>query len=255
MAEDTKSDTEALKGTEEDNEVTAEGDPVKAAVEAALSSERVKLAEEAQEKANRELEKRRRDDDRLREEGRQADTLRQSFGLTVRQIRDNLKKVKVYDSDTYKERSLTDEEIESLVIQPVQRYNLVSKQAASFEVLSSLTQAAISSLPEESREDFLDRATGKPIDEWLKLLADHMAPTTSWAKKTKAELEAAAAAADARGYERGKKAPAVPPAGADGKSVPSTGKKPDLKTASGLARARADGLIDDKTFLEHWRDL
>jgi hypothetical protein len=246
MPEDTDLNSEANKGTD-DEELDVTDDPVAKAIEAGLQLEREKGRKEAQEEFQRALSEAR--DSQYREQ--KARDLTQSFGSTIREVRENLKKLKFYN-ESGEETTFSDTDLEEKVVKPLSRYNTVGQQAQWTETMLGLRDAALETLPDDkSREEFIRKAGGKSLGEWLEVYADSIAPKSPWAKAKEAEMEAALKAAEARGFEKGKKTPAPPPKGADGTSPPV--KTPvDLTTRSGLTKALASKQITEEEFRKKW---
>lgn len=234
--------------TDDNTDVTDdEVDPSEAAIEAAVAARLVALQEQARAEAKREVEERVEAERRAAEEASQFAELQNTFGSTIRELRANLGGIKVA-TDTGDERALTDDEFERFIAQPLQRYNQKGEQAASVKVLSALAQAALSTLPETMRPEFDKRARNKPLDQWLSEFAEIKAEQTSWAKKQKADMEAAVRAAEARGFKRGQGSQAAPPTQNKDSSKPNA--TVDRSTLSGAAKALAQGLITDAEYRE-----
>ena len=239
--------------TGQDQDVTAENDPVKAAIDAAIAARLEELESTARDKARQEASEEREFERRVAAEQARAEELINSFGTTVRTVRENLKGVKLTDSDG-NTLALSDEDIEKLVVSPLQRYNQTGQQAATTQTFRQLAEAAMNSLPESAREAFARRATNKPLDEWLTEYAELKAEQTGWAKKSKADMDAAIKAAEARGFKRGQTAPANPPVqGQD--SQRAVNQNVDRNSISGAAKALSQGLITDSEYVEIYNKL
>jgi hypothetical protein len=252
MSEANAPPTETLEGTEgEDVKGTEDSDDVEAAINARLEAERERISQEVREALQQEFEERRKAEQDAYQNEANNQALLNSFGTTVREIRANLQGVKFYDEGG-EERILSDDQLEQLVVRPLLRYNQTGERAASLRVLSTLSGAALSTLPDTVREEFIRKATGKPLQEWLDQYAELKAENTQWAKRQKTETEAAVKAAEARGAKKGQSAPAVAPHQGEGRP-PS--KAPDLSSISGLVAAKKAGLIDDNQFAEHWQKI
>lgn len=250
------------EGTEEANgEATAQGsgsdeseeeeDPFEVAYKARLELERERLIAEAQAEAERKLRAEYEEQRQYAATEEERRRLNESFTDAIKSSRDNLKKLAIKDADG-NEYGLTDEQIEQLVVQPFQRYNATAQQSISQTVYTQLAQAAIDSLPPEARESFSKQAAGKPLDQWLKLFGEHLAPETNFAKQTKKEREVAEKAAEARALARMQKVGGTPPQGG---SRPEGSGKVDLTSHSSAARALADGLITNEQYLEARKKL
>lgn len=257
MAENTDTPTEVQdpksQDTEDDKDVTAEGDdPTEVAIKAALEAEKERLTQDVTQQLRNDFERQAAEERQSREADEQAEALLNSFGSTVREVRQNLKNVKFFDEEG-NERVLSDDALEELVIKPLAKYNQTGERAASLKVLTALAGAAKNTLPESVREEFTKRATNKPIDRWLEEYADMKAAETPWGKKAIKEQEAAIKAAEARGFKKGQSSPPTSP-GVTGEKAPPKGTV-DYSSASSLAKAYNEGQIDHETFLKHWKKL
>jgi hypothetical protein len=260
-------DTEgALPGSEDpsNDEVTDQGqetlqteeeDPIEAAIKARFDAEAERLRSQAIEEARREYSQRLEEDRRAAQEEAQVQQLAQSFGLTVRQVRDNLKNLDLGWDDQGNKRNLSDEEIQRLVVEPIARYNLVGEQATLARFRQHFAETALDSLPEDVREDFAKKATGKDLKEWFDHYVEARAANSNWAKQRAKEEEARIKAAEARGYQRGQSRPAPPPSTEGQVARSPGGEEMDLTTVTGVARARAQGLISEAEFLKRWDAL
>ena len=229
-------------------------DPVEVAFKARLESESERIRQEAEEKARTEFEARLETDRRRQTAEQEAEQLLNSFGSTVREMRDNLKRVTFWDADREEARQLSDAEIEELVVKPAVRYNLRGQQAEALRLRKELADAALSSLEEPDRKTFIERGTGKDFKDWLSELTEVRAPKTKWAQQFKKDQEAAIKAAEARGYARGQKAPAGTPPTGDGVSTKGRSNI-DLSSRGGIARAVKEGLISQDDGLKAWNKL
>src|SRR3990167_8170702 len=80
--------------TDPNEEVTAEGDPTEAAIEAAVAAKLVALQEQVREETRREIAATRERDRTDAEAKVAAEQLLNSFGATVREVRENLRQIK-----------------------------------------------------------------------------------------------------------------------------------------------------------------
>lgn len=244
-------DPEALKSQTEEHEE----DPLEAAIKARLDLEADKLRQELTEQVRRDNEAQRETERKTREDQEAAQRLYNSFGETVRTVRDNLKKQQFWD-DNGNKRSLTDDEIQELVVNPLARHNLIGEQAASFKVQKALADTALSRLTDEARKDFTEKATGKDLGEWLDHFTEARAGDSDYVKRLKKEHDAAVKAAEARGYAQAQKRAAAPPSSTSSKEpAPKTDVNVDYNTAGGLSRALSLGHINESEFNERWLKL
>lgn len=258
--EDTPSESETPsndEGTEEENErlqtddEETEDDPVAEAVRTAVEAQREAIRREAREEAERQYQERLEEDRRQQQTAVQNSRLMNAFGDTVKEIRNGLKKIKVRDAEGKDlDIELDDNFLEEKVIRPLNSFNLTGQQAASMAYGQRLLENALKTIPEAEQEAFIKKAHNKPLDEWLATLAETYAPHSSWAKTLQKDHEAAVAAAEARGVEKGRRSPAGSPK--VGESKPGGKSKVDLTTASGLSKALANGDITQDKFRELW---
>lgn len=250
--EDTSTDTEdTLKGdvTDEKNDVTDQEEElrkasIKAEVEAQVEAFKQELTREASAKEQAERDRREQEDKQTR--------LLNSFGTTVREVRDNLKKKEFWDDDGNR-RTLTDAEIEELVVTPFARYNIIGEQASEVKFRKLLADAALEALPEETRKTFIEQASGKDIKEWLDHLTESRAANTAYAKKLIKEHEVAVAAAEERGYAKAKKG--TPPPSKSDSTTTRQETNTDTSTLSGLLKSRHAGTISDDIFYKKAREF
>lgn len=249
-------DNEDTEDTDESKKSQQDSDPIEAAIRAALDKERENLRQEAESRAKAAVDEQLAQIRQQNEEQQRVDALLNSFGNTVREIRANVKQLRFYDADQ-NEVEISDDVLEEKIVKPLQRYNQTGVNAASTQVLTALSQAALESLPDDARTDFSKRARGKPIKNWLGEYAEVLAPHTNWARAKDAEVEAAVKAAEARGFKRGKTVPSGQPSGEESKGNSSGGGKRsnDRKTHTGLIHALQDGEINQLEFNTLWRDL
>jgi hypothetical protein len=205
---------------------------------------------EREEIRNQERENLRHEQAAERERERQAEMVRlraesllQSFGETVKEVRTNLK-------DSY---DIDDEDFEKLIAQPLNRFNQSGVQAATLQALSNFRDAALIALPEDQQEAFLQRVHGKPIQEWLVTFAETYAPKSAHSARSKKEQDAAIKAAEARGFNRGRQLAGAPPS-SDG-AAGGGSQTVDLNSISGIIKAKAAGLMSDDEFNSRWREL
>ena len=246
---------------EENSEVTGQGenvtaeneDTLEAAIEAALAARIDAIRETERQEARRELEDIRQQERHRESERVAAEELINSFGSTVREVRDNLKRVKLTNDDG-QEITLTDGDIEALVVNPLQRYNQTGERVATTKTLLQLAEAALNTLPEQSREGFIKRAANRPLNDWLTEYAESKAEQTSWAKQSKANQEAAIKAAEARGFKRGQATGTNPPPQGEGTPKQSGGAV-DRNSISGAAKALSQGLISEQDYRDIYKKL
>lgn len=244
------------KVTDQERDVTdsEEEDPIEAAVKARFEAEAERIRQEVREETRRDYEERQLQEQQVRQQEAEMNRMLSSFGSTVREIRDNLKKREFWDDDGNR-RTLTDQEIEDLVIRPMSRYNLVGEQAVTAKFGKYLADTALSKLKDSEREEFTKKATGRPLDEWLDHLVEMRARESNWAKQIQRDHEAAVAAAEARGYNKARKSP-PPKTGDAGLPAGNRGESNvDLSTLSGLLKARREGLVTDEVFNKRAREL
>lgn len=230
-------------------------DPTEVARLAQLEADRERIRQEERDALRREFEDQRDQERRQREEEARQSQLLNSFGSTVREVRENLKKLQFWD-DNGNRRSLTDDEIETLVVKPVARYNLSGRQAEALRLQAELAQEALNTIPESKREQFIKNASNKQLKEWFDHYVETRAESSEWAKRIAKEHEAAVKAAEARGYSKAKGSPASPPSTSgesDTKSNPDTGS--DLSTLTGLLKARREGKVPDEVFYPKFKEL
>lgn len=185
-------------------------------------------------------------------EDEQRKTLNDSFADAIKEARKGLQNIKYYTADG-QEASFPDELIEQIVVAPFQKHNASVQQTVSsaerMAAMVALGEAAMTALPEPVREDFAKKADGKPLDVWLKTLAETAAPETEYVKKLKEEEKSRLLAAEARGYAKGQKTPTGTPRVTGTERQVAAGQV-DLNSQSGIARALADGVIDEAKYRE-----
>lgn len=235
---------------DDDSTIQQDDDPTALAIQAALEQERDRLIQEAAAKAQEEFEARRKEEDSRQQEWQRNQERMNAFGSTLRQLRENLKSLRVV-SDDGDELDFDDDRFQKLVAEPLNNYNSIGLSAAETRVLSDLTAAAVSTLSDADKEEFFRRASGKELDEWLGVYTEIRAANTNWAKSRDKEMKAAIAAAEARGFKKGQSAPPGQPSSSPGVRT-NTG---DLDTIAGISRALREGQITQDTFLEKYKAL
>lgn len=229
-----------------------EPDPLDAYYAARLAEEQANLEEKVrarlleEQRAQAELARQTRAQEEAAERSRNA------FSLAAKQTSDMLKGLKIYDENR-DELSFSDEAIQTF-IQPWQNYNREVAATAEARVYGELGVTAMGLLPEEAHENFAKNAADKDLKTYLSVYAESKAPSTEFVKKLLREQETKIAAAEARGYARGQKAPQGTP-----QSIPDRGIQPssefDLTTISGAAGALAAGQIDAARYREIVRTI
>lgn len=252
--------TATPEGTDPNAEATAESnteeedgeDPIEA-----LVAERTRLALEA---AEREIEERvtaryqaqTEAARRSQLEAAEREKLSSGFTDAMKTARQNLQSIKYFTEDG-QEATFTDELIEQLVIAPFQKHNATVQQtiqsAERTAAMVALGEAALNIIPETVREDFAKKADGKPLDVWLRTVIEHGAPESEYVKRIKDEEKARLLAAEARGFAKGQKAPSGTPRVTGTERAIAAGQV-DLTTQSGIARALADGAINEEKYRE-----
>lgn len=242
-------DADADEEDEDDDDV----DPVEVAVLARLAQEREKARVEEREiirlqneAAAAEYRKSQAEEDKKRK-------LNDSFTETTKMTKAALEKLPLRTEDGDPIR-LTEEMIQQF-IEPWRTHNGVVQQTinttAESEVYSNLAQAAASLVPKDKLEEFAKRAGGKPLGEYLKVVAELSAPDTDTVKNLAEDYEVKVKAAYARGFAKGQKAPPGTPATPQQSNSGGRGdKKEDISSVSGAARALSKGQIDEAKFLE-----
>lgn len=216
-------------------------DAIRARLE--LETERIRREERAAH------EQRIREDTARRAAEADAARFRDSFATATRESFTAWQNLKVYDEDG-RQVKLTEDDFQRVVAAPYQKHNATVQAGVMQGLLQDLAQAALSVIPEADRPTFTERASGKPIDEWLRLVAEHLAPSTEYAKLSTKEIEAKLKAAEARGIAKGRKMPAgTPPQGGE-RAPGASSSQPDLNTHLGLARALHLGRIDEAEYRE-----
>lgn len=223
-------------------------DPFEAAIRARLELETEKIRREI----TTEQEARRRRDEQQAAAQRNAQQLSQSFATAVKVARDNWKSLQVYDREGNPVQ-LSDELFERAVAMPFQGHNAVVQQGLTTNLLSNLAQMALESLPEAARNEFTEKATGKPFDEWLRIYRELAAPHTEYATLTKKEREAADKAAAARAKAVTGSRPAGTPK--QGNERPSNNTTPDFNSQVGLAQALVKGQISEAEYRDRRKKL
>lgn len=233
-------------------EEDGEDDPIEAAVQERIKLELERKQEEFEEQARSKWAAERAEEARRSAALAEANSLRDSFVESLRESYNAIKAKKYFDEDG-SEVVFSDNEFQQYVAEPMQKHNSKVQQIVQGTVLTQLADTALNTLPdEESRKAFTERATDKPLDEWLGSYAEARAPNTKFVKDLKAEVEAAKKAAYARGYARGQKGPVATPK--QGVEVPGK-EHSDLNTISGLLAAHRSGQIDDKEYYEKYKKL
>src|SRR3990167_2394289 len=193
-AEDTDNDGEVTTGQESDEE-----DPIEALVQARLSLERERMVAEA----HAEQEARSAAEQQRLRATAEREALRSSFETAIKTARDKLKSVKVKNEDGDDVViNLPDDFFEEAVAKPFQAHNANVREVVQADVLNALADAALNTLPDSSREDFITKATAKPLTEWLQTYAETQAPNTQFVKTLQREVDVQVKAATARGFAR-----------------------------------------------------
>lgn len=259
--EDEDTDEEDEETTDDNNEDDdeEEDDELAEAVNKRLAAEKAKWEEEGK----REYERLRDEDskrDKAKKDREDHETkLKTAFGDTVKDIRTKIKSFKIRAEDgQIMDVNLSDEFLEENLFKPLNVYNQSGLEAAGLQIKQELAHSALESLPDKAREEFEKNAEDKEWDEWLKLYGESYAPESSWYKAFKKqhdlELEAVKEAEYLRGFKKGQKSPAgsAPPSA---KSKGGKKESVDKTTITGITKAKAAGLIDDKEFVTLWKKI
>ncbi len=252
--EDQEKASKVTDSNQETLQTPNDEDPEEAARLARIEADRETIRQEEREALRREYEEQRTQERKEYEQQQQAAQLLNSFGSTVREVRENLKKLQFWD-DNGNRRSLSDNEIEELVVRPVSKYNLTGRQAEALRLQSEMADQALKTIPESKREDFIKRASGKPLNEWFDVYVEMRAENSEWAKRMEKEKEAAVKAAEARAAAKAKNSPATPPSTGDSNSKSGTSDENDLNSLIGLLRARREGKVPDEVFYPKFKEL
>lgn len=255
--DDENDDEKTDDGTDDSEDVTDsedENDDIAQAVKAALDAEKERIRQELAEDFRKQREQEEEEETARREREDNESKLTNSFGDTVKEIRNNIKTIKIRDADNQiVDVTLDDNFLEETVFKPLQKYNQSGTEAQKVQVRRDLMKAASETIAEADRKDFRKRVANKEFDEVLKIHGETYAPSSDWAKnlirKHEADLKAATEAAEARGFRKGQKAP--PGSTTPGQTGATKGKV-DLTTAGGLARALNNGDITNEKFVELW---
>lgn len=248
------SPTEGVGGNPEDLQVTGNPDPNVTAdndddnsedpIEAAITARLALEADRIRREVRQDIETKQRREQASLNSQANARALQQSFAHATKQAHDMWRQLQVFDKDG-NPAQLPDTLFEEIVAKPYQGHNATVQQGVASQVLQNLADMALASLPEDAREEFSQRATGKPIDEWLKIYGELRAPHTEYAEMSKKERLAAEKAAEARAKAGTvARVGGTPRQGTDRASNPS----PDLNTQSGLARALVAGTINEDEY-------
>ena len=250
-----QTNVKATGSTDDTLQTQNDQDPNEVARLAEREADRERIRQEEREALKREFETQRDEERRSGEEQYRQAQLLESFGSTVREVRENLKKLQFWD-DNGSRRSLTDGEIEELVVTPVARYNLNGRRAEALRLQAEMAQEALKTIPEAKRESFIKNASNKQLSEWFDHYVETRAETSPWAKQLVKDHEAAVTAAEARGYTKAKGSAASPPGttttGTGGSSAPN---EHDLNTLTGLLKARRAGTVPDDVFYPKFREF
>ena len=215
-------------------------DPIDAAIEAKaqlLLEQRLKGAEaQLTERLTQQYEAR----TRSTLEAREQTALRDSFADAIKEAHTQLKNLDIYDKDN-NPVEIDDKTFEEFVAKPFQRHNSQVQQTVQQRLLNTIADAAVNILPAEVRDDFGKKAAQKPIDQWLRIFAETLAPHTESVKQAQKELDVKVKAAEARGFARGQRNPAGAPKQVSERASDNT--QLDLTTHIGLARALHLGLL------------
>lgn len=237
---------------EDDNPVTADGndedeDPLEAYYLERKAREAADKEEELEARVNAAVEAKLRTREAEEAAETEAKALNDTFKDTVRSIVSNLREVKVYDEDG-EEVTIPDDVIQKLILQPINDMNSKQKETIGQGYTGRLAQAALTQIPAEARDKFMEEAADKKIDEWLMVFAEAVAPKTKFATK-QAEREALIRKTErAKGYAQGQKAaPGTPPV--EGERRQNNSQTFDLTTQFGLAGALDAGQITAEEYL------
>lgn len=237
-------DPENVTADDEDDE-----DPLEAYYKARREQEKAETEAELEARIAAQFEAKRLARERQQAAESEQQALRDTFTDTMRTVYSNLKNRKFYDAD-HREIVLSDSDIEQMVLGPFQAYNASARDTLVTGFAGRLQNAALSLVPNDVRDKFLEESSTLEIDDYLKLLAEYTAPTTKAVAKLKEQEEIIKKAEYARGYAKGSKAPpGSPPSDGERPSV-TPAKKFDLNTESGRAGALAAGQITPEKYRE-----
>lgn len=219
---ETNKDTVQPEKEENPNPTPEEPDPLEAYKKLFEETERAKMLEAARQEALKELEAKQAADRQRIATEQEAEKQKSDFADAAKKTHEAALALEVYDANG--DPLKLDNDTVQKFIEPWQAYNTNRETAMQQLVYGNMANVVVNSLSEEARAEFAKRANGKPLDEYFSHYVELKAADTEAYKKLEADVALKVAAAEARGYAKGQRAPAGTPPVSGGVEHPITAK-------------------------------